>query len=126
MATKRHKRKTNLGMATDSHLGAAQMWLKSSGHAFVAAKHAIVGGKCMAGLTLLTTASRRLGVAQGHLASIGDDDTPKAVSRKNALNRAFSGLKGNTIKLLDSYRSACATNPRGTTRIVCKNKLTDY
>jgi len=112
MAKRRRKRKVNFGYPTENHLSAAQMWLKSSGKSFLLAKRAISDGKCMEGLTLLTIASRRLGVAQGHLSSIGDNDTPKAVSRKNSLNRAFSGLKGATLAALDQYRSACTTQAR--------------
>jgi hypothetical protein len=113
-------------MPPEDHLSEAQGWLKSSGHSLKSAKHAIAEGKCVPGLTFLTTAARRLGVAQGHLGSVSDAE-PRAASRKIAMNRAFSGLKNAVNSTLDQYRCACSTEARPrTTRVVCKNKLTDY
>ena len=110
---KRRKRRTrtHLGMPPEDHLYEAQGWLKSSGHSLKSAKHAIFEGKCMQGLTFLTTAARRLGVAQGHLGSVSDAE-PRAASRKIVMNRAFSGLKNAVNNALDQYRSSCSTASR--------------
>lgn len=93
-------------MEPADHLTAAQMWLKNSGSALVRARKNLASGNCAHGIQTLMVANRRLGVAQGHLASVGEEN-PRDASQKLRLNRTFVSLKQALAKTLEVHQSKC-------------------